>query len=154
MPTTTALRCVCPTYDDGSTYTGTCPIHAAVDPCLTMAQVTGRRRVGTIRRGTCTSCGWTTPPPPDPRLAVAAAYVTARFYPPLPGEYAALAVEAVDACEEGDLDRVITLPEYLNPKPRAAYVGDDIEGRETWYVTARDLANVLRLDRLVDEWLD
>jgi hypothetical protein len=34
-----------------------CPVHADTDPCLTMATVTGRRRKGTVRRGTCTACG-------------------------------------------------------------------------------------------------
>jgi hypothetical protein len=62
MTTTTTLptpTCVCPTYADGSTYTGICSLHADTDPCLTMALVTGRRRKGTIRRGTCTACGHT-----------------------------------------------------------------------------------------------
>lgn len=50
-------RCSCSRHSDGSVTTMLCPIHAEQDPCLTMAQVTGRRRTGTIRRGTCTSCG-------------------------------------------------------------------------------------------------
>jgi hypothetical protein len=49
--------CVCATHADGSVTTSMCPRHAVTDPCLTMAMVTGRRRVGTIRRGVCTSCG-------------------------------------------------------------------------------------------------
>lgn len=49
--------CVCAHNLDGSTTTLLCPAHASVDPCLTMARVTGRRRIGTIRRGRCTSCG-------------------------------------------------------------------------------------------------
>lgn len=55
------MSCSCATHDDGSKTTTLCPTHADQDPCLTLAQVTGRRRKGTIRRGTCTSCGWTTP---------------------------------------------------------------------------------------------
>lgn len=51
--------CVCATHGDGSVTTWLCPVHADTDPCLTMATATGRRRTGTIRRGTCTSCGWT-----------------------------------------------------------------------------------------------
>lgn len=35
-----------------------CAVHAETDPCLTTARVTGRRRKGTIRSGTCTACGW------------------------------------------------------------------------------------------------
>lgn len=51
------LRCVCARHADGSVTTMLCSVHAETDPCLTMAQVTGRRRTGTIRRGVCTSCG-------------------------------------------------------------------------------------------------
>lgn len=51
------MRCVCVVHDDGSVTTMLCPVHADVDPCYTMASVTGRRRTGTIRRGTCTACG-------------------------------------------------------------------------------------------------
>lgn len=50
-------RCVCARHDDGSVTTSRCPVHADVDPCLTMSWVTGRRRKGTIRRGVCTACG-------------------------------------------------------------------------------------------------
>lgn len=51
-------RCVCPTYNDGSVYHGTCALHATQDPCLTMSLITGTRRKGTIKSGTCTNCGW------------------------------------------------------------------------------------------------
>ena len=50
-------RCACARHTDGSVTTFLCSVHADQDPCLTMAQVTGRRRKGTIRRGVCTSCG-------------------------------------------------------------------------------------------------
>lgn len=50
-------RCSCRGFDDGSVYRSLCPVHADSDPCLTMSQVTGRRRKGTIRRGVCTACG-------------------------------------------------------------------------------------------------
>lgn len=53
----TSRACSCARYSDGSVHTGLCPAHAAVDPCLTLAKITGRRRTGTIRRGVCTSCG-------------------------------------------------------------------------------------------------
>lgn len=56
-----APRCACAINADGSTTTMLCPVHADTDPCLKMAQVTGRRRKGTIRRGTCTNCGHYTP---------------------------------------------------------------------------------------------
>jgi hypothetical protein len=49
--------CVCARHDDGSVTTFLCPTHADTDPCLTMARVTGRRRVGSIIRGKCSSCG-------------------------------------------------------------------------------------------------
>lgn len=53
----TTPACCCATNQDGSVTTSLCPRHAAVDPCLTTSQVTGRRRRGTIRRGVCTACG-------------------------------------------------------------------------------------------------
>lgn len=50
-------RCSCARNLDGSTTTLLCPVHAKIDPCLTMSHVTGRRRKGTIRNGRCTNCG-------------------------------------------------------------------------------------------------
>ena len=52
------MSCTCAQNKDGSTTPLLCPIHAAYDPCWTMAQVTGRRRKGSIVRGVCTGCGW------------------------------------------------------------------------------------------------
>lgn len=52
-----AARCSCARNTDGTTTTSMCPIHADTDPCLTMSLVTGRRRKGSIIRGTCSSCG-------------------------------------------------------------------------------------------------
>lgn len=52
-----SARCSCVEHGDGSVTTMLCPLHADTDPCLTMAQVTGRRRTGTIRRGVCSACG-------------------------------------------------------------------------------------------------
>lgn len=52
-------RCCCARHADGSVTTSRCPVHAEVDPCLTMSWVTGRRRTGTIRHGVCTACGHT-----------------------------------------------------------------------------------------------
>lgn len=51
--------CACAHNRDGSTTTMLCPVHADQDPCLTMSQVTGRRRKGSIVRGRCSSCGHT-----------------------------------------------------------------------------------------------
>ncbi|MFE6967014.1 hypothetical protein ACFVAJ_18020 [Agromyces sp. NPDC057679] len=51
--------CACAVNSDRSTTTMLCSIHADTDPCLTVAQVTGKRRKGTIRSGRCTACGWT-----------------------------------------------------------------------------------------------
>jgi hypothetical protein len=58
------MTCVCARHLDGSVTTFICPVHASVDPCLTMAQCTGRRRKGTIHNGVCSHCGWGTPPAP------------------------------------------------------------------------------------------
>lgn len=51
-------RCTCVQHGDGSVTTFLCPLHAAQDPCATMAAVTGRRRHGSVVRGCCTNCGW------------------------------------------------------------------------------------------------
>lgn len=51
--------CACARHADGSTTTMLCPLHADTDPCLTKASVTGKRRKVSIRRGVCSSCGWT-----------------------------------------------------------------------------------------------
>lgn len=51
--------CACAINRDGTKTTILCPVHADVDPCFTKAQVTGKRRKGTIRNGCCTNCGWT-----------------------------------------------------------------------------------------------
>lgn len=51
-------RCACAHNQDGSVTTMLCPAHAETDPCLTMASVTGKRRKGTITKGSCTNCGW------------------------------------------------------------------------------------------------
>jgi len=52
------MTCSCAHNTDGTVTTFLCPIHANNDPCATMARVTGKRRTGTIKRGTCTHCGW------------------------------------------------------------------------------------------------
>lgn len=51
--------CACAVNRDSTVTPMLCPLHADQDPCLTKSLVTGRRREGTIRRGTCTRCGWT-----------------------------------------------------------------------------------------------
>jgi hypothetical protein len=58
-PQTRTRGCSCAHDIEGVvTTTMLCPLHASTDPCLTIASVTGKRRHGTIRRGVCTSCGW------------------------------------------------------------------------------------------------
>jgi hypothetical protein len=54
----TAASCSCAHYDDGSASSLLCPIHADHDPCVTIAEVTGGRRKGSIVNGVCTNCGW------------------------------------------------------------------------------------------------
>lgn len=54
-----AARCTCAHHNDGSITMRLCRVHADQDPCLTMAQVTGKRRRGSIVRGVCSACGWT-----------------------------------------------------------------------------------------------
>lgn len=51
--------CSCAHHSDGSVTTSLCRTHADVDPCYRMAQVTGKRRKGSIVGGVCTACGWT-----------------------------------------------------------------------------------------------
>lgn len=52
------LVCACATNLDGSKTATLCPLHGETDPCFVMAQVTGRRRKGSIIQGTCSNCGW------------------------------------------------------------------------------------------------
>lgn len=86
--------------------------------------------------------------PIDPRVVQAEAYVQTRFFPPLPYEYGALAIEAVDACNDGDPYYEISLPHYIPVKPKAA--------DEMGNITAAALVSALRLEHLVDydedEW--
>lgn len=56
---TTHAQCACSTNRDGTTTTFLCPVHATQDPCHTKAQITGRRRRGSVERGCCSHCGWT-----------------------------------------------------------------------------------------------
>jgi len=56
-------RCACAINRDGSATRFLCSLHAEQDPCYTMSLVTGNRRKGTIKRGTCTNCGWHGPQP-------------------------------------------------------------------------------------------
>lgn len=76
-------------------------------------------------------------------LAQAEAYVRTRFYPPLPVEYGALAVEAVERVNTWD-DEPLDVT-GLDPLPRAAYVMD-----ERVYVQPTDLVDALRLHHLID----
>jgi hypothetical protein len=77
------------------------------------------------------------------RIAEAEAYVQSRFYPPLPVEYGALAVEAVERVNAGDdtpLD-VTGLP----VTPKAAY---EVDGH--LHITPEELVDALRLWHLID----
>ena len=55
---TTGMGCSCAINGDGSVTTMLCPAHAEGDPCGTFAAVTGKRRQGSVVRGTCSACGW------------------------------------------------------------------------------------------------
>lgn len=97
-----------------------------------------------------------TAPAPDRRIAEAEAYVASRFFPPLPREYGALAVQAVDAVNAGD-ETPIDLPQYLNPKPREAYVDLDRTGPEDpelWVCDPRVLVDILHLHHLIESQED
>jgi hypothetical protein len=52
-----SATCSCAHHTDGSVTSSLCPVHAKTDPCLTMARITGKRRKGSVQRGTCTHCG-------------------------------------------------------------------------------------------------
>jgi hypothetical protein len=58
MATTATRQCSCAHNTDGTTTTFLCPTHADQDPCLTKAEIMGKRRKGSIRRGRCSRCGW------------------------------------------------------------------------------------------------
>ena len=114
--TPTGPRCACAHNTDGSTTTMLCPVHSETDPCLRMSQVTGKRRVGSIKRGTCTNCGWTEQPAdahPAPDLASTASYARAT-QPDFPRN----AVDSIDvaaAIEQGYVTGFETIP---FPEPR------------------------------------
>lgn len=76
------------------------------------------------------------------QIAQAEAYVRTRFFPPLPVEYGALAVEAVELVNAGDPYARISVA-GLNPAPR--------ETAEDGTVTAARLVSVLRLEHLIDD---
>lgn len=76
------------------------------------------------------------------QIAQAEAYVTTRFFPPLPREYGALAVEAVERVNDGDPYYEIEVG-HLPAVPREA----DAHG----FVTAARLVSVLRLEHLIDD---
>lgn len=83
------------------------------------------------------------------QVAQAEAYVRTRFYPPLPVEYGALAVQAVEAYnDEGGL-ATIALPADLPILPRGAYEEDG-----EILVTAAHLVEVLRLEHLIEDEAD
>ena len=75
-------------------------------------------------------------------VASAAAYVQSRFFPPLPREYGELAVQAIQAHEDGDPLRLILIDPELNPQPKGTVHG---------YVTAARLVTALRLQHMIDD---
>ena len=77
-------------------------------------------------------------------VAQAESYVRTRFFPPLPIEYGALAVEAVERVNAGD-DTPLDVT-GLNPQPRGTY---DVDGHD--HVDPRDVIQALRLWHLIDE---
>jgi len=48
------------------------------------------------------------------------AHLTGNFYPPLPAAYVPLLDEAIRNCAEGEYRALVTIPDDLDPKPRAA----------------------------------
>jgi len=69
-------------------------------------------------------------------------HLSGNFYPPLPQGYIDPAIEARDACLDGDFDRLIDLPADLNPMPRQAQQSED----GSWQVVAIHLIEILRLE--------
>lgn len=87
------------------------------------------------------------------RVVEATAYVTSRFYPPLPQAYGELAVKALEVWDEEGYDGVVALPEDLNPHPRTAYdVIDPETERLVPVVKARDLIDALRIGHLIEDF--
>lgn len=83
------------------------------------------------------------------RVIEATAYVTSRFFPPLPQAYGELAVAALEQyAEDGHDDGIIVLPEGLNPRPRHAYL--DRSGTPVVGVGA--LIDALRLNHMIDDF--
>ncbi len=48
------------------------------------------------------------------------AHLTGNFYPPLPAAYVPLLDEAIRNCAEGEYRALVTIPDDVDPKPRAA----------------------------------
>jgi hypothetical protein len=81
------------------------------------------------------------------RVAAAESYVRTRFYPPLPYQYGEYAVQAVEACNEGDETREILLDPELEVHPSLA------ERHESGAISIRagELVDVLRLWHMIEE---
>lgn len=113
-PTTAGPRCACAHNSDGSTTTMLCPVHSDTDPCLRMSRVTGKRRVGSIKRGTCTNCGWTDQPAePEPDLTDTSSYDRAE-QPDFP-RTADDSIDVAAAIEQGYVTGFETIP-FNEPK--------------------------------------
>ncbi len=83
----------------------------------------------------------------EQRVAAAECYVRTRFYPPLPFEYGEYAVQAVEACNDGDETREILLDPNLELHPSAAEEHES--GSKS--IRAGELVDVLRLWHMVEE---
>lgn len=97
--------------------------------------------------GYCITCGKAHPDEQDSRVIAAECYVRTRFYPPLPYEYGRYAVDAVDACNDGDYQREIPLDPDLPIHPRQAT--RDESGSVS--CSAEGLIDALRLWHMVEE---
>jgi len=83
----------------------------------------------------------------DGLMHAAILYLTTRFYPALPAEYAPSMLEAIDHCNAGDFDAEIELPVGIEPTPREAYTNS---GGAT-IVTAGTLVRILRVEHMIEE---
>lgn len=82
----------------------------------------------------------------DERQSVmeARAYVTSRFFPPLPVEYGDIAVIALREYREHGPEAHVNLPDHLNPKPRLTYRDEDGD----LYSEAAHLIEILRIEHM------
>ena len=87
-------------------------------------------------------------PDRDMRMS-ARAYVTSRFFPPLPVEYGDLAVDALQVLAEYGPEAKVALPANLNPLPHGYWEED-----EALFVRAHVLISALRLEHMLPDGYD